>query len=209
MHSTIPCNNLSTFSSTTFGRSVELKSEKEMQAMHCEEKHDDAGLGLNSSLPLKRPDGWKSEKAAHLSNVRWMSNSANKASWEPGWSGCLIWMILDPQQVSTWLSFISGLSRIILSHIVAGNLTSFLHMDCWNSFAPCSYSRATLTTFADWIWQSLIGELWQAISIAASKNSFHLLYLCVCVSVNAHKMWNMLMYCHNHFGNLQVREIES
>ena len=70
MHSTIPCNNLSTFSSTTFGRSVELKSEKEMQAMHCEEKHDDAGLGLNGPLPLKRPDGWKSEKAAQLSNLQ-------------------------------------------------------------------------------------------------------------------------------------------
>ena len=67
MHNTIPCNNLSTFSSTTFGRTVELKSEKEMQAMHCEEKHDDAGLGLKGPLPLKRPDGWKSEKAAQLS----------------------------------------------------------------------------------------------------------------------------------------------
>ena len=82
MHSTIPCNNLSTFSSTTFSRSAELKSEKEMQAMHCEEKHDDAGLGLKGPLPLKRPDGWKSEKAAQLSNVRWMPNSTNEASRE-------------------------------------------------------------------------------------------------------------------------------
>ena len=154
MHNTIPCNNLSTFSSTTFGRSVELKSEKEMQAMHCEEKHDDAGLGLKGPLPLKRPDGWKSEKAAQVSNVRWMPNSANKASWElaAGQDIWLEWYLphnLRKHEFHLWTKAYQGLSYAIEQGTWLETYVVGYH---WNRFCKpvqCSRGTARAKTFAD------------------------------------------------------------